>query len=97
MTQAFSRYVALLFALSSFTNAATISFLPSFQRIGLGSTAEVDVVVSGLPVGTPLGGFDFTLAYDPAILSLSSVDFGLGLGNVSTTALATLDPSVSAS
>ena len=94
MTQAFSRYVALLFALSSFTNAATISLLPSFQRIPLGSTAEVDAVVSGLPVGTPLGGFDFTVAFDPAILSLLSVDFGPGLGNVSTTALATLDPSV---
>jgi hypothetical protein len=47
--------------------AITVSVTPATQTIGVGGTASVDIVVSGLT--DPVGGFSFTLGFSSALLS----------------------------
>ena len=50
------------------TEAATISVSPAFQNPAVGGSASVDIVV-GLAAGEELGGIQFDLAFNSAILS----------------------------
>jgi hypothetical protein len=50
------------------SEASTISILPGSQTIGVGGTATVDIVVSGLAAGDTVGGFSLDLGFNPAIL-----------------------------
>jgi hypothetical protein len=62
--------------------AVTLEFLPASQMIGLGQSATVDVIISGLAaVGPPsVGVFDLDVTFNPAILSSTGVRFGDLLG-----------------
>lgn len=64
--------------------AATLSVSPAIQNVGPSGTAQVAITVSGLTAnGAPsLGVYDFTLTYDPSVISFSNVSYGdPGLGN----------------
>jgi hypothetical protein len=72
--------VCLVVAPLSAQAAPIISFNPTFQSVGLGTQASVDVVISGLEQGETIGAFDFTINFDPSIVSFSSSSFGSALG-----------------
>lgn len=79
---AFILLIGFLLLSAPNTSSATISleFNPSGQTVGLGSPASVDIMVM-----TPdmlLGAFDFWVNYDSSIISLSSVNWGTGLGTL---------------
>ena len=57
-----------------------LSLNPTFQSVPLGTQASVDVVVSDLEQDQTIGAFDFTLFFDPSIVSLNSSSFGSALG-----------------
>jgi hypothetical protein len=62
------------------SSAATLSFSPASTTVGRGDTFDVDVVISDL--GTDLvGAFDFTVGFDPSIISSTDVQFGSSLGD----------------
>ena len=61
-------------------SAATLSFDPSSQTVGLGDTFDVDVVISDLG-GALVGGFEFTVDFDPLVLASTGVDFSNALGD----------------
>lgn len=65
--------------------AVTIDFVPDSPSVLLGMPLDVDVVISGLSDLAPpsLGAFDLNVSFDDTILSLSSVEFGDLLGDVS--------------
>ncbi len=56
------------------SGALTVSFEPSSQTVGLGSSVDVAIRMSGLGnlMAPSLGTFDLDIAYDPAIVSFSS-------------------------
>jgi hypothetical protein len=63
---------------------------PSSQQVPLGSPISVDLTIAGLGNGTALGTYDIDVAYNSAIIHLSSVTYGtsldvLGLGSIQTT------------
>ena len=64
----------------------TVALEPSSQTISVGNPVSVDLVISGLGnfASPSLGGFDFDLSYNPAVLGAVSVTFGshLDLGIV---------------
>jgi hypothetical protein len=77
---------ALFAAASTFlgqASAVTLSLEPSSQDVGLGGTASVDLVISGMgDTGAPsLGAFLTEITFDPAILAFSGVDYGPFLGD----------------
>ena len=59
----------------------TVALEPSSQTISAGSPASLNLVISGLGnyASPSLGGFDFDLSYNPAVLSAVSVVFGTHL------------------
>jgi len=66
-------------------SALTLGFAPSrtFATTS-GSSYQVDVVLSGLPLGGIVAAFDLTVLFDPTVLALGSgpsVIFGNALGN----------------
>jgi hypothetical protein len=63
--------------------AVSIGFVPSAQSVGLGQSASVDIVISGLGDGTSpsLGAFDLNVSFDPTILAPTGVTFGIFLGD----------------
>ena len=77
------RRIALFaFAISACSaSAATISFLPTAQTIGVGASTTVDVRVSGLSVGQVLGAFDVTVLSTSSIVTPTGVVFLGNLGN----------------
>jgi len=60
--------------------AVTISFSPSAQTVGVGETATVDLIVSGLGnLSAPsLGGWGINFGYDPSIVSITMADVTFG-------------------
>ena len=60
-----------------------LSFNPSAQTVLLPNTVSVDLVVSGLGGGVSpaLGGFQFNILYNPAIVLATDASFGLDLGD----------------
>jgi len=63
-------------------NAVTLALLPEQGTIQAGGTARIDVVASGLSDsenGGAIGGYDISVAFDPALLSWTSTTFGSGL------------------
>ncbi len=83
------RKIALLFialcilALSGRAMAYSISLTPASQTIGVGqsATAHVNLSVTGQE---QLFGFNFGLAYDPAVLSFNNLAFGPALSGYLT-------------
>lgn len=75
----------LLVGAATAVGAASLSFAPGSQSVSPGSTASVDLVISGLAdSGAPsLGAFDLVVSFDASLLSLQSVVFGSGLGDSS--------------
>ena len=66
-------------------SAYTLSFSPSTQNVGSGSSATVDVRIAGIFPGTPneddgLGAYDFDVVYDPAIIRFKKATDGFSLG-----------------
>jgi hypothetical protein len=77
--------------------AVSLSFVPAFGTIGLGGTAAVDIVISGLGdhMAPSVGAFDLDVTYDPTILTAIGVTFGACLGDLVPPAGACLgDPSL---
>jgi hypothetical protein len=70
---------------STAVQAVELGFVPPAQEVPVGTSVSVDVVISGLGDFTSpsLGAFDLDIAFDPSILSLSSVVFGPFLGDIS--------------
>ena len=60
--------------------AISIGFSPLNQTIGAGGMGTVDIVVSNRG-GTEIGAFGFDVLFDPAIISLTGITFGLQLGD----------------
>ncbi|MGI9342509.1 MAG: cohesin domain-containing protein [Gammaproteobacteria bacterium] len=84
MTQNIRYILAALLYVAGAVQAATLSVSPANQSVGPSGTAQVAITVSGLTAnGAPsLGVYDFTLTYDPAVISFTSVSYGdPGLGN----------------
>jgi hypothetical protein len=61
--------------------AAVIQLLPSSQVAAPGDTVVLNLTVSGLG-GSAVGDFDLDVAFDPALLTLTSVSLGPFLGDV---------------
>jgi hypothetical protein len=55
-----------------------VTTAPATQTAGLAATVDVQLGISGLGLGAApsLGAFDVNVAYDPAILSFTGVQFG---------------------
>ena len=70
--------VVVTLAFTNSARAVLIEFVPDSQSATLGSTADFELVISGLGDFSPdsLSTFDIDVSFDPAILSLSSVIFG---------------------
>jgi len=76
-------------------NAVTLDLRPPNSTVGQSSLVQVELWISGLGTATApsLGAYDFTLAYNPALLGYSAFHFGdpilgnqldlLGFGTVS--------------
>ena len=64
--------------------AASLSLVPSSNSLQVGESLSLDLVIDGLGDHTApsLGAFDVDVSYDPALLNLSSVSFGLALGDI---------------
>jgi len=56
----------------------TIGFSPAVTSGSVGSSVDIDVLVSGLGSGSApsLGGFDFDVTFDSAILAYNSASYG---------------------
>ncbi len=69
--------VVLLFVPQT-SQAITIGFDPLSQEVGVGTAAEVELVVWGLGTETApsLGTFDLDITFDPTILEFAGVTFG---------------------
>lgn len=69
--------LAAALALAGSASAATISFNPSSQTVGVGDTAVVQIVVSGLGDGTSpaLGAWAVSFDYNPAVVEWSIISF----------------------
>lgn len=70
-------------------SAITVGFNPLSQSVSVGSTATVDLVISGLGDGAApsLGTFDLDIGFDPSVLDFSGATFGnqldlFGLGDI---------------
>jgi len=68
--------VLALMGFAGHAQAATISIVPGSQTIGIGGTANVDVVLSGL--AQAIGGYNFDLTFSNAILNDISVTVNPG-------------------
>lgn len=64
--------------------AVSLSVVPSFRTIGLGGTAVVNIVVSGLGdhMAPSVSAFDLDVSYDPNVLTAIGVTFGACLGDL---------------
>lgn len=67
-------------SIASTQAAVLISLSPSNQSVSVGALPSVDVIASGLTRGQVIGAFDFTLLWNPALVSLSSYSFSGALG-----------------
>lgn len=76
---------------STRVSAVSLNFVPSEQTLGVGNQAMVDVVVSELG-GTLVGAFDFSVNFEPSIVSFSNSSFGIELGGPAQSIQATLEP-----
>jgi len=63
--------------------AASLSFTPTSQSVGIGQPVTVQITVDGLGAGMApsVGAFDLDVTFDPAVLLPTAVDFGLLLGD----------------
>tara|TARA_R110002012_G_scaffold298128_1_gene496405 strand:- start:1214 stop:1801 length:588 start_codon:yes stop_codon:yes gene_type:complete len=61
-------------------NAALITMTPSSQTIELGDAASIDVFISDFATDQYLGVYDFEVAFNDSILSVSNIVFGTELG-----------------
>ena len=60
-------------------HATTLAVMPVAQAVSVGDSVTVNLQISGLGTGLALGVFDIDFGFDPALLSLSKVQFGNGL------------------
>ena len=67
-----------LFSASSAAQAITLGFEPSSSEVSVGSSLDVNVVISGLgdSAAPSLGTFDLDVLFDPALFGLAGVAFG---------------------
>ena len=67
---------ALFASLSA--NAVSLDLLPANSSVNLGDPVQVELRISGLGEGTApsLGAYDFTLAFNPAVLVFGAFTFG---------------------
>lgn len=82
-----SRAIVLIATLTIAGSAATASataihVLPAAQVVQSGDVVSLDLVITALG-GSVVGDFDVDVAFDPAVLSMMSVDLGSALGEVS--------------
>jgi hypothetical protein len=74
--------VAMLLPHGAWADNMILSLDPSTQSTGVGGTATLDLDISGVNASTAaIGGFDLVVNYNPAIVSLSTVNFGALLGD----------------
>lgn len=71
--------------LHSPAQAITVTVDPVAQNVTLGNQATVGIMIYGYAPGPPVnlavGGYDFSLNYNPAILSFKALFFGTSLGS----------------
>ena len=79
----------LLLLLQGSAYAIAIEVAPQTQDVLLGSSANVDINISGLGDGVApsVGDFDLNLVFDPGVLSFNNVTFGdqldiFGMGSI---------------
>lgn len=74
---------ALLSVASLSTHATSLSLVPSSLTAPVGTSINLDLIISGLGNHTAptLGGFDIDLGYDSSLLGLTDITFGPALGN----------------
>jgi hypothetical protein len=84
--------IALLLFAAVSAHAVTLSFNPSTQQVAVGSTAGVELAISGLVdnAAPSLGVFDLDVSFNPATLAFNTVAFGnqldlFGLGSIQST------------
>ena len=67
---------ALVVSLSA--HAVSLDLLPASSSVNLGDPVQVELRISGLAEGTApsLGGYDFLLAFNPAVLGFGNFTFG---------------------
>jgi hypothetical protein len=72
--------------------AASLNLVPSSMTVVAGSSFDVDVVISGLPAGSPpsVGTFDLDVSFNPTIFAPTNVLFSSFLGNPDPSAFETL-------
>jgi hypothetical protein len=74
---------------SALATSITWSIIPSSLTVSGGQMTTADIVIMGKPIGVPpsIGAFDFTIMFDPAIVSPTTVAFGPFLGDTTSEAL----------
>jgi hypothetical protein len=79
-------FLLVLFAATlwcpSTARGAIIQLLPGNQNVVPGSSASIDVVISGLG-GSVVGDFDLDISFDASVLTLDSFTLGAALGDAS--------------
>lgn len=77
-------------------HAYPVTLTPSTQTVNVGDVVTVDLQISGLGIGSApsLGVFDIDFGFDPALLSLSSVLYGIGLDVMGLGSLQATTPGV---
>lgn len=86
----------LLLVLQGSAYAIAIEVAPSTQDVSLGTTANVEINISGLGDGTApsVGSFDLDLVFDPGILSFNNITFGDQLDILGSGSITGVDSSV---
>src|SRR5689334_3839449 len=60
----------------------SLSLVPSSQSVMVGQSVTENVLISGFTAHPPsVGAFDLSVSFNPAILSVTAVNFGSFLGN----------------
>lgn len=71
-------------AATSPTWAATLSLNPSSSNVTVGSSFDVDVLISDLGTSDQLASFDLQINFNPAVLSFVSYNLGGQLGSLTS-------------
>lgn len=75
-------FLAHLVFESTPAEAISLEFVPTSQSVVIGNQVAVDVIVSN-PDGTLVGAYNFFVNYEPDVLTLNDVAFGVALGGPS--------------
>ena len=72
-----------LMAMTTSVQATSLVFMPNHPTVEVGQTQNMGIWIQDMEEGTDLGAFDFTVQYNPNILSFISYSLGPNLGDLS--------------